>query len=69
MSHARDMRIVIRACEEQGLVYDPTHKHPRIVDPRSGKYVSFSATPNCPYAPRRMLRDVKHYLGIAIRLK
>lgn len=65
----RDIDRAVAACEAAGLVYDPKHKHPRMTDPKTGKFVSFSATPNCPFAHKHMLRDVKRYLGIAIRLK
>lgn len=65
----KDMDRAIKACEEAGLVYEPGHKHPRLRDPKTGKYVSFSNTPNCPFAHKHMLRDVKRYLNIAIRLK
>jgi hypothetical protein len=59
----------IQACEEAGLRYSPGKKHARVVDDRTGKFVSFSRTPSCPYAYKNMLRDVKRYLGIEIRLK
>lgn len=65
----QDIDRAIQACEKAGLRYEPGKKHARIVDDRTGKYVSFSSTPSCPFAHKHMLRDVKRYLGIAIRLK
>lgn len=68
MSARKEMRKAIRACEKAGLVYDPNHKHPRVTDPKTRKFVSFSATPNCPFAVQHMLADVRKYLGVNIRL-
>lgn len=65
----RDIDRALKACIDAGLVYDPKHKHPRVVDPKTGKFVSFSATPNCPFAHKHMLRDVRRYLGVNVRLK
>lgn len=65
----QDIDRAIQACEKAGLQYQPGKKHARIVDPATGRYVSFSSTPSCPFAYKHMLRDVKRYLGHAIRLK
>lgn len=65
----KDLDRAIKACTDAGLIHRPEGKHPRIVDPATGKYVTFSNTPRCPYAFKHMLRDVKKYLGHHIRLK
>lgn len=65
----KDMDRAIQACKAAGLTYDPRHKHPRVIDPATGKFVSFSNTPNCPFAHRHMLRDVRRYLGHNVRIK
>lgn len=64
----KDIRKAIRACEDAGLVYEPQHSHPRVVDPKTGRYVSFSNTPNCPHAHKNMLKDVRKYLGIEVAI-
>ena len=66
---SKDMRRFVAACEEKGLVYDPYHKHPRVTDPQTGRFVSISRSPSCPYAHRNMARDVKKYLGIEIAIR
>lgn len=68
MSAKKDMKKAIKACEAAGLVYDPTHAHPRITNPATGRFVSISNTPGGPYAYRQMLRDVRKYLGIEVNL-
>lgn len=66
MSGKKDMRAAIRACEAAGPVHEPAHTHPRIVDPATGRYVSFSATPICPHAHKHLIRDVRKYLNIKV---
>lgn len=67
MKGAHDMRAAIKACERAGLTYDPKHKHPRIVR-ADGRYITFSNTPGDVYAHRQMLRDVRKYLGVDVKL-
>jgi hypothetical protein len=67
MSGRKDMRKAIHACEAAGLIYDPSHRHPRVVHP-DGRYVTHSNTPNCPHAYRHLLRDVKKYLGVDVEI-
>lgn len=62
----KELKAVVRACEAAGLKHDPMHKHPRIVDPKSGKYVAFSGTPSCPHAHKNLLRDIRRYLGVTV---
>lgn len=62
----KDMRAAIRACTDAGLRYDPAHKHPRVVHPTTGRYVTFSQTPGCPHAANQFLRDVRKYLGVTV---
>lgn len=62
------MSRAIAACRAAGLHYEPNHKHPRLVDKRTGKYVSFSATPSCQHAYKHLLRDVRKYLNIQVIL-
>ena len=60
------MKKAIKSCTAAGLVYDPSRKHPRITDPKTGRFVTISNTPSCPYAAENMLRDVKKYLGVEV---
>jgi hypothetical protein len=61
-----DMRKAIKLCQAAGLVFEPNHKHPRVVQPSTGKFVSFSGSPSDENAHRNMLRDVKKYLGVDV---
>ena len=61
-----DLTRVIRQCERKGLTYQHGGKHPRIVDPKSGRFVSISGTPRCPFAHKHVQRDVRRYLGVDI---
>lgn len=65
----REMDQAVELCVAAGLVLDRTHKHPRVIQPSTGKFVSFSSTPNCSFAPRKMLRDVRRYLGVEVKAK
>jgi len=62
------MKKVIRACEHAGLRYEPNHRHPRLTDPSTGRFVTISATPSCPFAHTHVLRDVRKYLHIKVTL-
>lgn len=62
------MKAAITACEGAGLKYDPAHKHPRVVDPKSGRFVSFSSSPSCPHAHKHLLKDVRKYLHISVTI-
>ena len=64
----KDIRAAVKACEAAGLQCDRAHKHPRIVDPKTLKYVTFSNTPSCAHAYKNLLRDVRKYLGRRIEL-
>jgi hypothetical protein len=61
-----DMRKAIKLCREAGLVFESNHKHPRVVQPSTGEFVSFSGSPSCKDAHRNMLRDVRKYLGVDV---
>lgn len=60
------MRTAIRACEAAGLRYEPQHTHPRMVDPKTNRFVSFSSSPSCPHAHKHLLRDVRKYLKVTV---
>lgn len=62
------MKEAIRACQRAGLVHEPQHTHPRMVNPATGKYVSFSSSPSCPHAHKHLLADVRKYLNITVTL-
>ncbi len=68
MSARHDMRQAVRACTRAGLVYDPAHRHPRIVDPRTGRFVVLSSSPSDQHAAKNMLTDVRKVLGRVIEL-
>lgn len=61
-----EMKAVIKAAQRQGLLYDPHGKHPKIRDPKTGRAVSISNTPSCPYAAKNVLRDVRRFLGVSL---
>jgi len=63
-----DLTTVIRQCERAGLHFVPGRKHGKLVDPRTGRYVSISSTPSCPHAHKHVLRDVRKYLGLPVTL-
>ena len=63
-----DRRSFVKACQAAGLKYDPWHKHPRIVDPKTMRYVVISNTPGCPHAYKNAVRDIKKRLGIEVTL-
>ena len=65
---SKDIKAAVRACNRAGLRHEWHAKHPRIVDPRTGKFVVFSGSPGCPHAHKNTLRDVKKYLGVEVRL-
>lgn len=60
------MAEAIRRCEAAGLVYKPPvrGKHPKMLNPATGKWVSFSGSPSDGNAHRQFLRDVRKYLGV-----
>lgn len=68
MSARKDMKAAIKACEAAGLIYDPQHTHPRVVDPKSRRFVSFSSSPSCPHAHKHLLKDVRKYLNIMVTM-
>jgi hypothetical protein len=63
-----DMRQAVQKCVAAGLVYDDKHKHPRIIQPSTGRFVTISRTPSCPHAPKNFLADVRRYLGVDVHL-
>lgn len=68
MSAKKDIKAAIKACTAAGLRYEPNHTHPRVVDPKTNRYVSFSATPSCPHAHKHLLKDVRKYLQIQVTM-
>ena len=58
-----DITRVIREAERAGLTYQRGKKHPRIVDPRTGRFVTISGTPRCKHAHKHIIADVRKYLG------
>ena len=66
MASNKDTRDAVRACVAAGLVHDPRHRHPRVVHPVTGKYVTYAATPGCRHAHKNLLKDVKKYLGVDV---
>jgi hypothetical protein len=64
------MKRAIRACEAAGLRHEfKGHNHPRIVCPKTGKYITYSSSPSDVHAPRQMLREVRRYLGYDVKFK
>ena len=61
-----DITQLIRRAERAGLTYQHGRKHARIVDPKSGRFVSVSSTPSCPHAFKNIQRDLRKYLGIEL---
>ena len=61
-----DLKAVIKQAERAGLLYERGKRHPKIRDPRSGRAITLSATPSCPHAHKRVLRDLRVYLGITL---
>jgi hypothetical protein len=61
-----DLDQVIRRAERAGLVLEHVGKHPRIVDPRTRRFVTISGTPKCPFAHKHVLRDLRRYLGVTL---
>lgn len=59
---------VIRAARRAGLVFQhPTGKgHPRLVDPRTGRFVVISNTPRSDGAIHCIRRDCRRILGVTI---
>ena len=68
MKNRKLMNEAIKACEAAGLRHEPNHKHPRIVNPNTKQFITFSNTPSCPFAHTHMLRDVRKYLGVRVKL-
>ena len=68
MSAKKQMKEAIKACQAAGLAYDPQRTHPRITDPKTGRFVTLSNTPSCPHAHKNLLSDVRKYLNIAVTL-
>jgi len=64
----KDMDRAIKACVAAGLVYDRGRKHAKITYPKTGRSISVSVPPSCVHAPRNMLRDVRKYLGVKVKL-
>lgn len=64
MSNKHAMTEAVRRCEAAGLVLETGKKHPKMVNPRTGRSVSFSSSPSDGNAHRQFLRDVKKYLGV-----
>jgi hypothetical protein len=61
-----DLTRVIRQAVHAGLKYDPGRRHPKIIDPRTGRWISISSTPRCPHAHKNVLRDLRRYLGVTL---
>lgn len=66
MSARSDLRHVIRDCVRAGLVLQHGGRHPRLVDPRSGRFVVIAGTPSCPHAYKNVLADVRRYLHVSV---
>lgn len=64
----KEMKALIKACERAGLVYDPHGKHPKLRNPKTGQVLAISKTPSRPYAHREVLRDLKKYWNLEIKL-
>jgi len=62
----KDFTRVIRAAERAGLHYVHGRKHGKLLDPRSGRSVPISNTPSCTNAHRRVISDVRKFLGVSI---
>jgi hypothetical protein len=62
---AKDLHKVIRAACRAGLVYSQ-HRHARLTDPATGRYVSFLVTPRCPHSYKHVLKALRSRLGIEV---
>ena len=65
MSARHDVRKVIRAAQRLGLTVE-YGRHPRLVDPRTGRAVTFSGSPSCPHAYKHLLADLRKYLNVEV---
>jgi hypothetical protein len=61
-----DLTAVIRQAERHGLRYEQGRKHAKLRDPRTNRCISISGTPSCQNAHKRVLRDVRKYLGVEL---
>lgn len=61
-----DLTRVIRDAQHAGLVYQFGGKHPRLVQPSTGRFVTISGTPRCPFACKKVRRDLRKYLGVTL---
>lgn len=61
-----DLTRVIHECERHGLRYEAGGRHPKLRDPRTGRAIPISSTPSCPHAHKRVVRDVRRYLGVEL---
>lgn len=62
-----DFERTIRDCVRAGLRYVHGRKHGKLLDPRTGRSVPISNSPSCANAHRKVLRDVRLYLGVDAR--
>ena len=61
-----DLDRVIRQCEQAGLKYERGSKHAKLRDPLTNRSISVACTPRCPHAHKRVLRDLRVYLGVTL---
>lgn len=61
-----DMTRVIRDCQRAGLRFVHGRKHGKIVDPRTGRFVVVSSTASCMNAHKRVLQDIRRFLGVNV---
>lgn len=61
-----DMTRVIRNCQRAGLQFVHGRKHGKLIEPRTGRFVVVSSTASCTNAHRRVISDVRKFLGVSI---
>jgi hypothetical protein len=59
---------VFKACERHGFVVEHGGKHMKIRDPKTNRTIPVSCTASRPYAGREVLRDIKRYWDIEVKL-
>lgn len=61
-----DMTRVIRDCQRAGLRLVLGRKHHKLVHPLTGRFVVVSSTASCGNAHRRVISEVRRFLGVTI---
>lgn len=61
-----DMKRVLRQCQRAGLQLVYGRKHHKLVHPLTGRFIVVSSTASCTNAHRRVIADVRRYLGLSI---